>query len=87
MQPSMKYRFDNKAEKSITVIVEPWAEEVVVGPGSSLVLKIFNKIAGDIHTEISNDFFIICLWPGSRVEISLDGKDQTPSSLSIPAVG
>jgi len=87
MQAFMEYKFENNESKILTMIVEPWAEEFSIPPGSALTLKIFNTTAGPIDTEINKDYFVIWLWRGCRVQVSIDGKDQTPSSLSIPAFG
>ena len=67
--------------------VEPWAEEFVVPPDSVLSIIIFYAELGLLETAISPNYFTMGLWAGCRAEVSLDGKDQTPRSLSIPAFG
>lgn len=74
----MSFTFNNNESKAVTIIVEPWVEEFVVSPGSILDLNIFYTKIGVLETEISPKYFTIWLWAGCHVEVSLDGKDQTP---------
>jgi hypothetical protein len=79
------YSVRNRSEITMKVIVEPWAEEFAVPSDSILSLKILYIQDGPLETEVGADYFTIWLWAGSRAEVSLDGRDQTPRSLSIPA--
>ena len=87
MDPSLKYTFSNQDPNPIIVILEPWAEEFTVPPGSVLSIIVFYTKLGLLETAISPNYFTVGLWAGCRAEVSLDGKDQTPRSLSIPAFG
>ena len=87
MTESMKYIFHNNKSNSTVVIVEPWAEEFAVDPGSVLHLEISYAKIGILETAISQEYFTLWLWAGCRVEVFLDGKNKTPPSLSIPAFG
>ena len=87
MTNSMKYIFRNNKLESTIVIIEPWAEEFTVCPGSILQLEILYAKTGVLETEISSKYFTLWLWAGCQVKVLLDGKDKTPPSLSIPAFG
>jgi hypothetical protein len=87
MKSSIKYSFRNQKSDTIIAIIEPWAEEFSVPAGSVLSVIIFYNSIGLLETAISSDYFSMWLWAGCHVEVSLDGKDQTPPSLSIPAPG
>jgi len=87
MDSSVKYTFANQGLNPIVLILEPWAEEFTVPPGSVVSIMIFYKELGLLETAIGPNYFTIWLWAGCRAEVSLDGNDQTPRSLSIPAFG
>ena len=87
MDSSVKYTFTNQDLKPIIVILEPWAEEFTVPSSSVLSITVFYKKLGLLETAIGPNYFTIWLWAGCRAEVSLDGNDQTPRSLSIPAPG
>ena len=84
---SAKYAFSNQNPGPITVIVEPWAEEFIVPPDSVLSITVFYTELGLLETAIGPDYFTVGLWAGCRAEVFLDGNDQTPRSLAIPAFG
>jgi hypothetical protein len=84
---SARYTFRNQNPNPIIVIIEPWAEEFVVPPGSVLSIIIFYTKLGLLETAISPNYFTVGLWAGCRARVALDGNDQTPRSLSIPAFG
>jgi hypothetical protein len=77
----------NKNIGAICVILEPWAEEFILGPGSTLSINIFCTEFGLLETETSPEYFTIWLWNGCRAQVFLDGDDQTPRSFRIPAPG
>ncbi|MBV9199388.1 MAG: hypothetical protein JOY83_06545 [Alphaproteobacteria bacterium] len=80
----MKYIFRNETSASMTVIIEPWAEEFDVPPTSVLSMEISAPEFGLLETTMDDKYFAMWLWPGSRVvAVSVDGKDQMRSSLSI----
>jgi hypothetical protein len=87
MESPIKYAFRNQGLNPIVVILEPWAEEFTVPPKSVLSIAIFHTKVGSLETAIGPNYFSIWLWGGCRAEVSLDGEDQTRSSLSIPAFG
>jgi hypothetical protein len=87
IESSVKYTFRNQNLNSIIVIIEPWAEEFTVPPDSVLSIIIFHTKLGLLETAISPNYFTVGLWAGCRAEVSLDGNDMTPRSLSIPAFG
>jgi hypothetical protein len=80
----MRYTFQNRTSTPIIVIVEPWAEEFSVPSGSVLSLEITSTEFGPLETTLDDKYSTIWLWGGCRVAVSLDGKDQTQPSLSIP---
>jgi len=82
---SMNYIIENRNSDSVQVIIEPWAEEFSVPSGSKLSISILYDKIGALEVEMSPDYFTVWLWAGCRAGVTLDGKDQTPRSLSIPA--
>lgn len=68
----------------MTVIVEPWGEEVVVSPGSSLLLKVLYETEDLIEVVMDPEYYIVWLWGGCRVKLALNGEDLAMPSLLIP---
>ena len=84
---SILFKFTNSKENTITIIIEPWSEEITAPPNSSIELDIFYEKLGSIET-MSNvlgnqEYFTIWLWQGCSAKVSLDNEDVTPASLSI----
>jgi hypothetical protein len=75
----------NQNEKEFKVLVEPWAAEFAIPPKSTLKIKILHTEPGEIETVVDPNCLTIWLWRGCRAEVSLDGRDQTPSFMSTPA--
>jgi hypothetical protein len=82
---TLKYAIHNKNPEPLTVIVEPWAEEVVISPESSLLLTVLYKTEGLLETVVDPNYFTVWLWGGCRVKLALNGKDLTMPSLLIPS--
>ncbi|MGY4159021.1 hypothetical protein ACVINW_004863 [Bradyrhizobium sp. USDA 4461] len=74
---TMEYVIHNKNPEPLTVIVEPWAEEVVLSPDSRLLLTILYDSAGLLDTVMGPNYLIVWLWGGCRVKLAVDGKDLT----------
>jgi hypothetical protein len=83
----LKYTIRHKNINPMTVYIEPWAAEFVVPPESVLQVTISFTHADLLETETGTDYTTVWLWRGCTAEVSLDGKDQTPSFLSTPAPG
>jgi hypothetical protein len=79
-----KYSFENRKSEPIVAIIEPWAEEFVVPPGSTLSMVMASARSGSMETAVSENYFTVWLWPGCHVSVALDGKEQVRPSLSIP---
>ena len=84
---SMKCTFHNKNSESVTVIVEPWAEEIRVPSKNTLEITVFYREIGPIETTIDRSHIAVWLWKGCHALVSLNGRDCTPPSLTIPAPG
>lgn len=82
---ALEYVIKNENPEPMTVIVEPWAEEVVVPAGSSLLLTVLYDTEGLLDTVIDPNYFTVWLWGGCRVKLALNGKDLAMPSLLIPS--
>lgn len=87
MNKISQYSFINKNTNSIIVILEPWAEEFTLPAESKISIVIDSGGEGVLETEINPKYFIIWLWAGCRAQVSINGEDRTPGSLSIPVFG
>jgi len=66
---SVKYVLQNKKSVAITVILEPWADEISVPPDKTLEIVAGT---GPIETIIDEKYVTVEL--SSHVTVSLDGK-------------
>ena len=82
---TLEYVIHNENPEPLTVIVEPWAEEVVISPGSSLSLTVLYDREGLLETAIDPKYYTVWLWGGCRVKLALNGEDLTMPSLLIPS--
>jgi hypothetical protein len=81
---TLKYLIHNKNPEPLTVIVELWAEEFVLSPGSSLLLTILYDKEGLLEVEMTPDYYVVWLWGGCRVKLSLNGEDLNMPWLLTP---
>ncbi len=79
------YTLYNKDQDARTVILEPWAEEWVVRKGSVISFDIFSNKPGLLETALTSDYTIVYAWWGCRVKVTMDGVDETRTSLRIAA--
>jgi hypothetical protein len=70
----MNYIIRNKRPQPMWVILEPWADEILVPPGSVLAIDIFAEKPGLLETEVTPEFYIVWCWSGCRTIVSLDGN-------------
>ena len=82
---SMEYTFANRDAKPIHFLLEPWCEEFLIEPGSTISIKIYFEYPGSIRTETDPKFYTVWLWQGCRAEVFLDGKDRTTDFMASPA--
>lgn len=82
---TMKYLITNDHPEALTVIVEPWAEEVVLSPKSSLLLTVLCDREGMLEVATDPNYFTVWFWAGCRVKLALNGQDLTMPSLLIPS--
>jgi hypothetical protein len=82
---TLDYRIHNKNPEPFTVIIEPWAEEIVLSPGSLLSLKIFYDKEDVMEVETRPNYYTVWLWGGCRVKLALNGEDLKIPSLLIPS--
>lgn len=82
---AVKYLIVNSNPKPLTVIVEPWAEEIVLAPDSRLVLTALCDREGMLEVETDPNYLTMHLWTGCRAKLSVNGEDLKMSSLLIPS--
>jgi hypothetical protein len=79
-----KYLITNRNPEPVTVLVEPWAEEVVLSPKSSLLLTVLCDREGLLEVETDPNFLTVWLWGGCRVKLAVNGEDLTLPWLLTP---
>lgn len=80
-----KYLIINRNHEPLTVIVEPWAEEVALSSDSSLLLTVLCDREGLLEVVTDPNYLTVGLWTGCRVKLAVNGKDLTMPSLLIPS--
>jgi hypothetical protein len=81
---TLEYIIHNKTPEPVTVIVELWAEEIVLSPGSSLLLTILYDREGVMEVEIDPKHYVVWLWGGCRVKLALNGEALNMPWLLTP---
>jgi hypothetical protein len=59
---TLKYVIKSQNPEPLTVIVEPWAEEVVISPEASLLLTVLYDREGLLETVMDLNYFTVWLW-------------------------
>jgi hypothetical protein len=79
----IKYR--NKSDRSVIIIIGPWAEEISIDPESVALIHSSEESIDELSMEAGDGYCTLWIHAGHTAGISVDGKDVTPKSLSIPA--
>ena len=82
---AVQYLIINRNPEPLTVIVEPWAEEVTLSSDSRLLLTALCDREGLLEVVTDPNYLIVWLWTGCRVKLALNGEDLTMPSLLIPS--
>jgi hypothetical protein len=80
-----KYDITNDHPEPLTVIVEPWAEEVVLSPKSSLLMTVLSDRGGLLEVATRPNYLTVWLWTGCRVKLAVDGEELAMPSLLRPS--
>jgi hypothetical protein len=80
----VKYLIINRNPEPLTVLVEPWAEEVVLSPDSRLLLTALCDREGLLEVVTDPNFLTVWLWGGCRVKLAVNGEDLTLPWLLTP---
>jgi hypothetical protein len=70
-----RYLITNRNPQPLTVIVEHWAEEVVLSPKSSLSITVLHDREGVLEIETDPKYLTALLWGGCRAKLAVDGKE------------
>ena len=81
----VKYLVINRNPEPLTVIVEPWAEEVILPSDSSLLLTVLFDREGLLEVVTDPNYLTVGLWTGCRVTLAVNGEKLTLPSLLIPS--
>ena len=76
--------FKNDTEKSISVLIEPWADEFIVEPASELEVHVVADTWGRIFTVSTLDHVALWLWSGCRARVYREGREVTANSFALP---
>ena len=78
----MFYKLINEHEHVIKLLLEPWAEEYDISPGSTLPLEITAECLGVMTTEINASYFVISLWRTCTARVFINDVEQNPFCLT-----
>ena len=79
----MEFRYHNGQDRLRTFILEPWAEEYEVPPGSDLRVKIRYGHPGTLESDDAHEYFTIWLWSGCQAEVEVDGRVVSSAATEI----
>ena len=77
----------NLADCTITIIIEPWAEEIELQAGSNVIVIISANEIGIPEFHLGRNIHTIWVWRNCTARLIVDGVDCTPPSLRLPAPG
>jgi hypothetical protein len=80
-----KYLIVNRNPEPLTVILEPWAEEVILSSDSSLLLTALCDREGLLEVATDPNYLTVGLWTGCRVTLAVNGEKLTLPSLLVPS--
>jgi hypothetical protein len=80
---TVEYLIVNRNPGPLTVIVEPWAEEVVLSSDSRLLLTALCDREGLLEVETDPNYLTVGLWSGCRARLAVNGENLTMPSLLI----
>jgi hypothetical protein len=78
---TVKYIITNDHPEALTVLIEPWAEEIVLRPTSSLLLTVLCDREGMLEVATDPNYFTVWFWTGCRVKLALNGEELVMPSL------
>ncbi|HEX5242552.1 hypothetical protein [Bradyrhizobium sp.] len=82
---AVKYLIINRNPEPLTVIVEPWAEEVTLSPDSRLLLTALCDREGLLEVVTDPNYLTVGLWTGCRAKLAVNGEELKMPSLLIPS--
>ena len=62
----------NSFDKTITVVLEPWAEEFELEPDEKIAVVAYSDIPGTIEVIYGKDTLTVYLWTGSTFSVDTD---------------
>ena len=72
----------NQDSSPLTVIVEPWAEEILLAPGQEIVVNFEGPPGGEIEVENKPGMKVLHGWPGSVFSVEPPQSDVNGRSMT-----
>jgi hypothetical protein len=85
MGKSQRLSLNNSRASDLSVIIEPWATEINVGPGSTLDILIDHQYDGHPYVVSHDDFIEVYLWSGCTCRLLVDNVEVAGSGTQTPA--
>ena len=83
-QSKATYKFFNRADSNICLlIIEPWAEEYKISPGSEVVVTVTYSGPGIMELEIGEVTISMWLWQSCTASVSVNGERKLSRSMSV----
>jgi len=74
---SSRLTLQNTLERNLLLILEPWAEEYVLPPGTFVeILADLEHAQGDFEVSISSDHVVVTGWAGGVLRVFADGVEM-----------
>lgn len=73
---SCTLRFINQQKGSVTMVLEPWAEEVHLAQHDLLVIKLESQIEGEPEVVFEEGSVVVYGWWGCQLRFEINGVPQ-----------
>ena len=84
MGRSQRLAINNPQSDALSVIIEPWAEEVVLHPRSILEIVIQYTYDGYPYVVPHDEFIEVYLWSGCTCRLLIDDVEIDNPGLDVP---
>ncbi len=84
MEQRIAIRVTHSGREDTTLVLEPWGEIHRLRPNTTLEIVGEGPEGDTLEIEATSDGLVIYGWPGSVVNLYLDGTELTPDSEHRP---
>lgn len=84
MRKSQRLSLSNSQSTTLNIVIEPWATEINLSPGSILDVMISYKYDGYPYVSLHDELVEIYLWSGCTCRLLIDNVEVADPGLQLP---